>query len=278
MPGHSSGLRNVTDAGAADAGRPGQRCRERGVGPVAFLESVDNGLRLLLFVANTARVSVSEAAAELGVAPSTAHRLLATLRYRGFVVQGRDRTYRPGPAMEELVTARILRANLAAIALPHLQRLRDETDETTHAMVLMGRQVRVIASCESTQVLRVGIRDGAMLPAHYASAGRMLLSALPPEQFDAAYPKEGVPQAGLTASAVAGLRRDLAVCRKTGYAVNAGQTERGLTAVGVLVTGADGPVGGISVSLPSVRYHKDNLAGLVAALHRAADAISAELH
>lgn len=244
---------------------------------MAFLESVDNGLRLLLLVANQARVSVSEAAAELGVAPSTAHRLLSTLRYRGFVVQGHDRSYRPGPAMEELVTARISRANLAAIAMPQLQRLRDETNETSHCMVLVGRQVRVIASCESTQVLRVGAREGAMLPAHYASAGRLLLAQLTPEQFDAAYPPEGLPQAGLSASAVAGLRRDLASCRKAGYAVNAGQTERGLTAVGVLVSGPDGPVGGISVSLPSVRYHKEELPTLLAALRRAAEAIGEQL-
>lgn len=56
-----------------------------------YLESVDNSLRLLMLVAAKARVGVSEVAAELGVAPSTAYRLLSTLRYRGFVVQGQDR-------------------------------------------------------------------------------------------------------------------------------------------------------------------------------------------
>ena len=48
-----------------------------------YLESVDNSLRLLMLVAAKARVGVSEVAAELGVAPSTAYRLLSTLRYRG---------------------------------------------------------------------------------------------------------------------------------------------------------------------------------------------------
>ena len=36
---------------------------------------------------------------ELGIAPSTAHRLLAMLVYRGFAVQDEKRMYHPGPAM-----------------------------------------------------------------------------------------------------------------------------------------------------------------------------------
>ncbi|HQD01931.1 MAG TPA: helix-turn-helix domain-containing protein, partial [Dermatophilaceae bacterium] len=95
-----------------------------------YLESVDNSLRLLMLVAAKARVGVSEVAAELGVAPSTAYRLLSTLRYRGFVVQGHDRTYRAGPALEEMVSNRITRANLADLAAPALHTLRDVTEES----------------------------------------------------------------------------------------------------------------------------------------------------
>lgn len=245
---------------------------------MTYLESVDNGLRLLLFVAARPRVSVSEAAAELGVAPSTAHRLLSTLRYRGFVVQGSDRSYRVGPAFEEMVTARMARADLAQAAAAHLERLRDETMETCHLMVLVGRQVRVVLSVESTQVLRVGSRDGAMLPAHFASGGKMLLAELTPEQFAAAYPPDGVSGAGLSPSAVAALRREIASCQRAGYALNNGQTERGVTAVAVLVRGPDGPAAAVSVSVPAVRFRRSEVPALVAALNRAADGISSELH
>ena len=44
--------------------------------------------------------------------------------------------------------------------IPSLEALRDETDETSHLMVLVGRQVRIIASAESAQLLRVGSRAG----------------------------------------------------------------------------------------------------------------------
>lgn len=192
--------------------------------------------------------------AKLGVAPSTAHRLLATLRYRGFVVQGRDRAYRPGPAMEELVTA----GSCAPISRP--SRCRICNGCATRPKRPLMRWSSWAARCGSSPVASRprccawGSATGPCCPPTTPRPAGCCCLRCPPEQFDAAYPKEGVPQAGLTASAVAGLRRDLAVCRKTGYAVNAGQTERGLTAVGVMVAGADGPVGGISVSLPSVRY------------------------
>jgi DNA-binding IclR family transcriptional regulator len=242
-----------------------------------YLESVDNSLRLLLIVAAKARVGVSEAAAELGVAPSTAYRLLSTLRYRGFVIQGRDRTYRAGPAIEEMVSSRMSRTNLAEIALPSLETLRDDTDETAHLMVLVGRQVRIIASAESMQMLRVGSRVGAMLPAHYTSGGRLLLAELGGEDLNALYPREGVPSLGLTASAMTSLRHDLARCRKQGYAVNHGQTERGVVAIGVLVSDVDGPVGALSVSVPSVRYQAESVPAIVAALGRAAEGVAVEL-
>ena len=42
---------------------------------------------------------LKDAADELDIAPSTAHRLLAMLVYRGFAVQDEKRMYHPGPAM-----------------------------------------------------------------------------------------------------------------------------------------------------------------------------------
>lgn len=242
-----------------------------------YLESVDNSLRLLQLVASTARVGVSEAATHLGVAPSTAHRLLATLRFRGFVVQGRDRTYRAGPAMEEMVNRRMARATLAGVVMPALQTLRDNTDESSHFLVLVGRQVRIIASVECSQTLRVGDRTGVMLPAHRSAGGRVLLGALSPQELDELYPPEGLPGSGLDPAGMAALRRDLARCRKQGFAVNNGQTERGITVIGTLVADEEEPIGALSLSMPSVRYQRQDLPDQLAQLRQAANDVLARL-
>ena len=144
-------------------------------------------------------------------------------------------------------------------------------------MVLVGRQVRFIASVESFQSLRIGSRVGAMLPAHRTSWGRAILAALPTETLEGLYPTAGTTSGELSASASATLRRDLARIRKQGYAVNNGETERGVTAVGSLVADVDGPLAALSVSIPTIRYSSANLPGIVASLRIASDQIVATL-
>ena len=63
------------------------------------IDSVDRAMQLLSLLTERSHLSVTEAATELGVAPSTAHRLLTTMAGRGFVVQGARRRYHPGPAL-----------------------------------------------------------------------------------------------------------------------------------------------------------------------------------
>ena len=67
-----------------------------GASPV---ESVDRALVLLTALRDGEVLSVTDAAARLGVAPSTAHRLLTSLVHRDFAFQDRDRRYRRGPAL-----------------------------------------------------------------------------------------------------------------------------------------------------------------------------------
>lgn len=241
-----------------------------------YLESVDNSLRLLLLVARGNKIGVSEAAAELGVAPSTAYRILSTMRYRGFVVKTKSRMYQAGPAFISLMASQSHRIKIEDIALPHLEALRDATNETTHLSVLAGTQAKILASAECEQVLRVGVRTGATFPAHLASGGKALLAELPEAELDRLYPAAGLPSIGLTRVRMTRLRRELLKVRVDGYAVNIGQTERGVAAIGVTVRDQEGPVAAISVTLPTVRFSPAMVPQIVAELHRSAADLAAE--
>ena len=60
--------------------------------PAYLLESVDNALKLLQMLRDVGALRLlKEAAEELAIAPSTAHRLFAILVYRGFAVQDEKR-------------------------------------------------------------------------------------------------------------------------------------------------------------------------------------------
>jgi DNA-binding IclR family transcriptional regulator len=237
------------------------------------LESVDNALRLLLLLADDDELGVTEAAHRLGIAPSTAHRLFTTLRDRGFVVQADNRSYRRGPALAGLTGRPYKTLDLVSIARPAMEELRSALDETCHLMVRDAREVRFLASVEAEQVLRVGSRAGAVLPAHQVSGGLVLLAELDGVEFAALYPASGVPDAGLDAAGVARLQRSLRTVRRRGYAVNNGQSEPGLAAIAMAVRDTEGSaLGAISASVPTVRYYPARVPEIVRALQTASDA------
>ncbi|MFI6520697.1 IclR family transcriptional regulator [Spirillospora sp. NPDC050679] len=245
--------------------------------PPYAVTSVDNALRIATMLQLEGPMTVTEVAARLGVAASTAHRLLATLVYRDFAVQAVDRSYRVGPVLELAAHSQSAAAHLRAVALPHLRRLADLLDETVNLAVRTGTTVRFIASAETSQVLRVGSREGMVFPAHRTSGGLLLLSLLPPEELDALY--SGDEDDGpADRPDPAELRAELERVRRNGFAMNNGRSERGLVAVGVPVRSPDGSrTAGLSVSMPSVRYDAERLPKLVAILRTAAAALEHDL-
>ncbi|MFI6577937.1 IclR family transcriptional regulator [Nocardiopsis sp. NPDC050513] len=225
------------------------------------LESVDNALRLLVLLRQEGRVRLSDAADDLGIARSTAHRLMSTLRARGFAVQGADKAYRPGPELYRLGESQRTDYELIETARPHMLWLNTELNETVQLMVRDGTRVRFLHSVEASHVLRVSSRAGGTLPAHLASGGKALLAECGAAEIDELY---GARPPGEDPAA---LRAALAEVRRIGYGVNSGATERGITAVGMAVHEAGGrAVAALAVSAPSLRLPRSRFEEVAAVL------------
>jgi IclR family acetate operon transcriptional repressor len=235
--------------------------------PAYAIASVDHALQLATILQVEGPLTVSEAAERLGVARSTAHRLLSMLCYRDFAVQDGDRRYVAGPVVALAARSHSRAALLRDVAMPHLTTLADRVAESTNLMVLSGDQVRFIGSVEGTQVLRVGNREGMVFPAHLSSGGVLLLADLRTEQFEALYSDERWADRRDQQPDVTALRREMRLAHRRGYAVNNGRTEIGVTAVGRAVRGTDGGAeAAVSISLPTARYSRATLPKLVATL------------
>ena len=243
--------------------------------PAYAVTSVDHALRLAVVLQVEGPLTVSAAAERLGVARSTAHRLLQTLVYRDFAVQGEDRVYRAGPVLELSGRSPSDAARLRAAALEPLRVLVDTLGETCNLSVRIGTTVRFVASVECDQALRVGSREGMVFPAHTVTGGLVMLAALTPQRVDALYAPERFADRPDDRPDLRRLHADLKAVRRTGIAVNLERSERGLAAIGRAVLGADGdPVAAVSVSMPTVRYRKERVPEVVAALGAAADAVA----
>ncbi len=239
------------------------------------IESVDNALKLLLQFKERASLGVSEAGEHLGVAPSTAHRLLTMLQYRGFAIQDEEsRIYRAGPALIEIGLKTVRDMSLLRQARPAIERLSELLDETVHLLVLEGADVRFVDGTESSRALRVTSRTGLLLPAHCTAGGKALLAGLDPQALRELYPLPTLP--GLTPRSVRrreDLERELIGVRKRGYATNQGESEDDVTAVGVAVRDHRGRQrAAIAVALPSARATGERLDEIaVAAIAGAAE-------
>src|SRR5438132_14162773 len=76
--------------------------------PTYPIASVDSALRLIVLVAERRPIRLAEAARELGVARSTAHRLMQMLEYRGFVTRDdATKSVAPGPTRMNLAVAAV---------------------------------------------------------------------------------------------------------------------------------------------------------------------------
>jgi IclR family transcriptional regulator, acetate operon repressor len=246
--------------------------------PAYAIDSVDHALQLLLMLQRRDRVRVSDAAAELGVARSTAHRLLSMLRYRGFVIQHPDRSYGAGPVFRRAGLGAGVPVDIRAVARPRLEWLRQRLDETAHLMVPAGRNVEFLDSVETGQALRVGTRAGAVMPAHLTSGGKALLAELSAEELAATFP-DGPPAGGsLRADDIAGFHRALLSVRRRGYGVNIGESERGISAVGTCVYDLGGrAVAALTVSAPSLRLPRGRIPRFAEAVRAAARRMEADL-
>ena len=246
--------------------------------PAYLLESVDNALKLLQMLRDVGALRLKDAADELAIAPSTAHRLFAMLVYRGFAVQDEKRLYHPGPAMGAGPAQRGWTREFNDRCRPHMEALAALTGETVNLVIRVGTQVRFLSSAESTAMLRVGDRQGQVLPAERTSGGRILLAELPDETLEQLYLlPEGqsgddgeAPDQRLTPEKFAAFRRELASARRAGFALNVEQTEEGVAAFGVAVHNrAARAIGAITVAVPVTRFRRHARGDLVPLIKRA---------
>jgi DNA-binding IclR family transcriptional regulator len=235
------------------------------------ISSVGNALRLLLLFREQQSVRLTDACAYLGVAHSTAHRLLAMLIQHGFVRQEPSRAYGPGPMLVEIGLAVVQKMDVRMQARPFLEELAQEFGETVHLTILEDCNVRYVDAIESDRALRVTARTGQVLPAHCTSAGKALLAALPPAEVAAMY--AGKKLEGKTSHSMRSLRAlevALNEVREDGFATNHEESEDGVGSVAIaLLNGAGRPVAAIAIAVPEIRLTPKLQASLVKSLNGA---------
>jgi IclR family pca regulon transcriptional regulator len=245
-----------------------------------FVQSVDRALAIIrTFGPQTPAQTVTEIARATGLTRAAARRFLLTLSELGYVASD-GRQFSLTPRVLELGYAYLSSLTLPEVALPHIERLVAEVEDSSEVSILDGDDVVYVAKVTGPAIMTAAVNVGARMPAAATSMGRVLLAALPDDELDA-YLARVTLEAHLptTVTDPAELRELLVCTRRGGYALVEGELEEGLLAVSVPIHDRSGrTVAAINVSTHVARRTRAEAETvLLPALRRAAAAIEADL-
>ncbi|ELY56146.1 transcriptional regulator, IclR family protein [Natronococcus amylolyticus DSM 10524] len=222
--------------------------------PKSGARTTETSIQIIDVLRELGEATIHELSEHLGLAPSTVHRHLVTLREHSYVVCT-DGRYRIG--FQFLTVGG--HAQRTTTAYPMIKQKVDvlaaETGERSQFIVEEhGERVYLYTEVGQSAV-QTGAHIGKRGPLHTSAAGKAILANMPADRVDeivATHGLQGVSENTITTRAE--LEEECERIRERGYAFNRQETTEGVHAVGAAVTDADDEViGALSVSGPAHR-------------------------
>ncbi|CAN5408509.1 IclR family transcriptional regulator [soil metagenome] len=241
------------------------------------VQVLDRTMRLLDALAlHPDPVSLKSLAAETGLHPSTAHRILNDLVGGRIVDRVEPGTYRLGMRLLELGNLVKARLSVREGALPLMRRLHHHTGQTVNLSVRQGDEIvyieRAYSERSGMQVVRA---IGGRAPLHLTSVGKLFLSADEMKAVRAYAARTGLsPHTVNSITDAVRLERELAETRQRGYSRDNEELELGVRCIAAGIRDDQGKlIAGLSISAPAERLQED----WIGALTDTADEISRSL-
>lgn len=232
---------------------------------------------LIELLASGGSATLGEIAIATAQAKPTTHRVLRSLMAMGYVEQSAEGKYRLTSKLRQLAMGSADR-DLAAVAYPILQRLRNETGETVNLGVLRQHSIMYLTVIESNHALRRvpgAVSEGD--PVFTTALGRAIASQLPRESVERLMQSTPIPKrTPHTVTDPQKLRAILMAAKRDGYVIERDQTDLGVTCLGAPIFRGGTVVAAISISAPSARAEGSEPAW-IKSLRSAAQAISKQL-
>lgn len=257
-----------------------QRGRPRsfnGPAEAASVQSLDRALRILAIVAEGSGLSLSEISAHSGLAASTAYRMLTTLENHGMVeFDTSDQLWSIGVETYRMGAAFLRRRKLVDRARIVMQELMENTGETANLGVAEDDCVVFVSQVETHQAIRAFFRPGTRSPFHASGIGKAVLAHLEPERVGTILRKAGLQRyTDRTLSDISALAHDLAAIKHRGWSVDDEERHPGMRCVAAAIFNEYGePIGGVSVSGPTVRVTPERLAEIGPLVRNAATEVT----
>jgi len=214
-------------------------------------------------------ISITELSKQLGLAPSTVHRILQLLLDEGIVAKSDARSlYRPGAELVRISALISSKTQIGDLAKPAMEKLAGVAQEACLLTQLLPHEfkVMVIAAIASPHPLRYDIEMFQRSSLLNGATGRTILAFLPQDQITQALDRAEQDGDEPEFDRVA-LQRDLEEIKARGYTITHGQKVPGAVGIGAPVFNGNGRVvAALSLTMPEQRFdtaRAEELADLV---------------
>jgi IclR family acetate operon transcriptional repressor len=245
------------------------------------VQSLSRALRLLNALSyHPQGMSLSEVAQEVGLPNSTAHRLLTTLQNERYVRFDNERaSWAIGVQSFRIGSAFLRSRDIVAIARPYMRRMMEQSGETVNLGIADRGEIVYLAQVECQKMMRAIAGPGGRAQMHCSGIGKAILSTLESTEADKIIASlEMRRETNNTILTADDFRRELAVVRERGYAVDNEEYAVGLRCVASAVYDEHGtPLAGLSISGPTARLTDQRIPVLGQAVAAIATEITSEL-
>lgn len=231
-----------------------------GVNKGRSVQAADRAFDIVEHLLEADGARLTEVAEAMGVANSTAHNYLCTLRDRGYVVREGD-VYRVGLEFLRIGGHARDQRTVNRLSRSVVERLAEETDEHAQFIVEQNGRGYHVYVAPGSRAVRVDTRAGKRIYLHANAAGKAMLAHYDEARVDEILDRWGMP--AVTENTITD-RAEFEAClervRDRGYAFNLEEHILGWQGIAAPVRRHDGDVlGALAIGGPTHRLQKADL-------------------
>lgn len=199
--------------------------------------------KVLNYIALHKSVRFTDIYTELGLAKSSVYSLLTTLEHFHFIRQTSSGEYSLGLKLFELGNIAAANFDLRMEAKSLVRNFAREVQLTTHLGILQGKEGIYLIKEEIEHILKITSWEGKRIQLLSSGIGKVLLAWLPEPVLDQfLIPSEMIARTTTTITSPEEMKKELAMIREKGWAVDNEEDGYGVRCVASAVRGVGGEV------------------------------------
>ena len=176
----------------------------------------------------------------------------------------------------QLGNASLAGTEIRTAALPILERLTGQIDETSHLAIPCDNRSLIVAVQDSAHPLRAASRPGFLAELHCSSTGKTFLAFLHQDRITELFPEMRLTQrTAHTLTTLNEIRREAELTRKRGFSLDDEEFNLGVRCLAAPVFSSDGTcVAAIGITAATIRFPKERIPKMAIEVRAAAAELS----